>query len=376
MYWRSAFLTASTSGHGGLLRRTRETADRLGVPAAALTFDTHPDTLVSGHSVPLLNTPEDRAALMREYYGIDEVLTLHFDRETMTQPWERFAEETLLGRYHAVHLVCGHDFRFGDRGAGNPEKLAAFCAQRGIGFDRIDVIELDGAPVSSTRIRALLEAGDMAEAVRCLGHPHVLTGPVVSGRHLGRTIGIPTANLALPPQLLCPRHGVYAALACFDGRRLPAVVNIGSRPTVGGTHVTVEPWILDFDGDLYGRTLRLEFYTFLRPERKFDSLDELRAAILHNAEQTREFFPRSINHDRPPGLPAGGHFMVYWQRRGMPADRTRPVGERHAAPGAARTIGNNVPLKTARTDCVCSGAQRAPCAPENYRAPTPTARAL
>lgn len=89
---------------------------------------------------------------------------------------------------------------------------------------------------------------------------------------------------------LCPRHGVYAALACFDGRRLPAVVNIGSRPTVGGTHVTVEPWILDFDGDLYGRTLRLEFYTFLRPERKFDSLDELRAAILHNAEQTREFF--------------------------------------------------------------------------------------
>ena len=268
-------------GHGGLLRRTRETADRLGVPAAALTFDTHPDTLVSGHSVPLLNTPEDRAALMREYYGIDEVLTLHFDRETMTQPWQRFAEETLLGRYHAVHLICGHDFRFGDRGAGNPEKLAGFCAQRGIGFDRIDVIELDGAPVSSTRIRALLEAGDMAEAVRCLGHPHVLTGPVVSGRHLGRTIGIPTANLALPPQLLCPRHGVYAALACFDGRRLPAVVNIGSRPTVGGTHVTVEPWILDFDGDLYGRTLRLEFYTFLRPERKFDSLDELRAAILN-----------------------------------------------------------------------------------------------
>ena len=150
-------------------------------------------------------------------------------------------------------------------------------------------VEIPSADVVPGDI-VLLEAGDMAEAVRCLGHPHVLTGPVVSGRHLGRTIGIPTANLALPPQLLCPRHGVYAALACFDGRRLPAVVNIGSRPTVGGTHVTVEPWILDFDGDLYGRTLRLEFYTFLRPERKFDSLDELRAAILHNAEQTREFF--------------------------------------------------------------------------------------
>lgn len=166
--------------------------------------------MVSGHSVPLLNTPEDRAALMREYYGIDEVLTLHFDRETMTQPWERFAEETLLGRYHAVHLVCGHDFRFGDRGAGNPEKLAAFCAQRGIGFDRIDVIELDGAPVSSTRIRALLEAGDMAEAVRCLGHPHVLTGPGClrpppwpDHRHSDGESG-PAAAAAVPaPRRLC-----------------------------------------------------------------------------------------------------------------------------------------------------------------------------
>lgn len=277
-------------GHGGLLRRTRETADRLGVPAAALTFDTHPDTLVSGHSVPLLNTPEDRAALMREYYGIDEVLTLHFDRETMTQPWERFAEETLLGRYHARAPRRGTIFASATRGAGQSGEARGLLRAARIGFDPHRRHRAGRRAVSSTRIRALLEAGDMAEAVRCLGHPHVLTGTVVSGRRLGRTIGIPTANLALPPQLLCPRHGVYAALACFDGRRLPAVVNIGSRPTVGGTHVTVEPWILDFDGDLYGRTLRLEFYTFLRPERKFDSLDELRAAILHNAEQTREFF--------------------------------------------------------------------------------------
>lgn len=278
-------------GHGGLLRRTRETADRLGVPAAALTFDTHPDTLVSGHSVPLLNTPEDRAALMREYYGIDEVLTLHFDRETMTQPWERFAEETLLGRYHAVHLVCGHDFRFGDRGAGNPEKLAAFCAQRGIGFDP-HRRHRAGRRARLVHAHPRSAGGRGHGGGRALSRPpHVLTGTVVSRpAALAGPSAIPTANLALPPQLLCPRHGVYAALACFDGRRLPAVVNIGSRPTVGGTHVTVEPWILDFDGDLYGRTLRLEFYTFLRPERKFDSLDELRAAILHNAEQTREFF--------------------------------------------------------------------------------------
>ena len=198
-------------GHGGLLRRTRETADRLGVPAAALTFDTHPDTLVSGHSVPLLNTPEDRAALMREYYGIDEVLTLHFDRETMAQPWERFAEETLLGRYHAVHLVCGHDFRFGDRGAGNPEKLAAFCAQRGIGSDRIDVIELDGAPVSSTRIRALCQRPDWrnrAAPAACAHRPGRLRPPPwPDHRHSDGESG-PAAAAAVPAPRRLRRAGL------------------------------------------------------------------------------------------------------------------------------------------------------------------------
>lgn len=279
-------------GHGGLLRRTREAANRLGLPAAALTFDTHPDTLVFGTEMPLLNTAADREYLMRSLYGIDNVLTLHFDRAMMARPWEQFAEEILFGAYHAVHLVCGHDFRFGDRGAGTPEKLAQLCASHGIGFDKIEEIRMDGAAVSSTRIRMLLEAGDMAQAVRCLGHPHILTGTVISGRHLGHTFGIPTANLALPAELLRPRFGVYAALACFDGIKRPAVVNIGSRPTVGGTHVTVEPWILDFDGDLYGHELRLEFYEFLRPEVKFPSIDALKEEIHRNAAQTRAYFER------------------------------------------------------------------------------------
>lgn len=284
------FFDGVHAGHGGLLRRTRQVADRLGVPAAALTFDTHPDTLVFGAEVPLLNTPADRAYLMRACYGIDEILTLHFDRAAMSQPWDRFAAQTLLGAYGAVHLVCGHDFRFGDRGMGTAEKLAAFCAARHVGFDKIDEIQVDGETVSSTRIRRLLEAGEMERAVRCLGHPHVLSGRVVSGRRLGHTLGIPTANLALPPSLLRPRFGVYAAKAYFDGQARLAVVNIGSRPTVGGSHVTVEPWILDFDGDLYGHMLRLEFYTFLRPERKFSSLEALKSEIQRNAEQVRAYF--------------------------------------------------------------------------------------
>lgn len=274
-------------GHGGLLKKTREVADRLGLPAAALTFDTHPDTLVFGAKVPLLNTPEERKYLMQSLYGIDEVLTLHFDRATMEQPWQEFIRETLVQKYRAAHVVCGHDYRFGAGGRGTPEKLAEECARLGLGFDCIPEIRMEGQTVSSTLIRSLLESGETAKAVRFLGHPHILTGIVISGRRLGRTLGIPTANLSVPEGILVPKFGVYAARAVFDGQTRPAVVNIGVRPTVDGHTVTVEPWILDFDGDLYGHSLRLELTDFLRPEQKFASLEALKAEVLRNAETVR-----------------------------------------------------------------------------------------
>lgn len=274
-------------GHGGLLKKTREVANRLGLPAAALTFDTHPDTLVFGAKVPLLNTPEERKYLMQSLYGIDQVLTLHFDRATMEQPWQEFVRKTLVQKYRAAHVVCGHDYRFGAGGRGTPEKLAEECARLGLGFDCIPEIRLEGQTVSSTLIRSLLEGGETAKAVRFLGHPHILTGTVISGRHLGRTLGIPTANLSVSEGILVPKFGVYAARAVFDGQTRPAVVNIGVRPTVDGHTVTVEPWILDFDGDLYGHSLRLELTDFLRPEQKFASLEALKAEVLRNAETVR-----------------------------------------------------------------------------------------
>lgn len=274
-------------GHGGLLRQARAVADRLQIPAAALTLDTHPDALLRGEAVALLNTPAERELLMRRLYGIDEVLTLHFDREVMRQPWEDFVRTTLAQRYHAAHLVCGHDYRFGADGAGTPALLAQTARSLGIGFDCIPEIRLDGQTVSSTLIRRLLRDGEMRQAVRFLGHPHLLSGTVVRGRQLGRTLGIPTANMAVSESILLPRRGVYAAKARFDGQERLAVVNIGCRPTVHGETVTVEPWLLDFDGDLYGHELCLELYDFIRPEREFPSLDALKAEILRNAEQVR-----------------------------------------------------------------------------------------
>ncbi len=271
-------------GHQALLAETCRLAAREGARAGAVTFTAHPDALVLGRAPALLNTPADRERLLRRY-GMEAILELPFDRAMMQTPWEAFLE----GLPEAAGFVCGADFRFGAGGKGCADALAAFCAGRGLAWAVVPQVLEDG-PISSTRIRALLEAGGMEEAVKLLGHPHILTGTVISGRQLGRTLGIPTANLALPDALAVPRPGVYACRARTAAGEHLAVTNVGSRPTVGGSGITVEPWLLDFAGDLYGQPLTLEFYRFLRPERKFPGLEELRREIQKNAAETRKFF--------------------------------------------------------------------------------------
>lgn len=282
-------------GHGALLRRVAQVAEEMGAVPAALTFARHPRELVSGKRVPLLNTPEDRGWLMGEYYGIQEVDVLPFDREMMEMPWDRFLTEVVVGKFHAVHVVVGHDHRFGRRGEGTPERLEGLCAQLGLGCDVIGQVELEGVVVSSTYIRGLMEAGEMERANRFLGHPHVLSGQVVHGKQLGRRLGIPTANLWLPEGILPPAFGVYASRVWTQqGGCYPAVTNVGVRPTVDQDgRVTVEPWVLDYEGDLYGREIRVEFCHYLRPEQKFSNVDQLREEILRNAGQTRAYFART-----------------------------------------------------------------------------------
>lgn len=280
-------------GHGALLRTARQVADRLNCPAAVLTFDLHPNTLITGNPVPLLSSPADRSDLIQRLYGIDDVIFAHFDRHMMEMPWKEYVGEYLCRKLRATHVVCGHDHHFGWRGEGNPTRLQQACAQFGIGCSVVQKVTLDGVTVSSTHIRKLLQRGNLEQANAFLGHPHCLTGQVIHGRRLGRTMGTPTANLLLPDHVIPPVFGVYATQVAIGERRYPAVTNVGVRPTIsGGSQVTVEPWILDFDGNLYGRTIRVEFRKFLRPEQKFDSLDMLRAAILENAQQTRDYFAK------------------------------------------------------------------------------------
>ena len=275
-------------GHQALLAACREMAGQLGAIPAAVTFDTHPEALVTGQAPGLINTPQDRLVLLRRF-GIEQIQTLHFDKNTMSMPWQDFFAY-LTGELEAAGLVCGDDFRFGWKGEGTAQKLAEACAQAGIPCTVVPEKAVDGIRVSSTHIRGLIENGQMENAAKFLGHPHILSGQVVSGRKLGRTIGVPTANLLLPEGIAVPKFGVYACLAEVDGKKLPAVTNIGTRPTVGGHRITVEPWILDFSGDLYGHRITLEFYCFLRPEQKFPSLDALQSQIQKDAEMTRTFF--------------------------------------------------------------------------------------
>ena len=288
------FFDGVHQGHGALLRRVAEVAAQLGAVPAAVTFDNHPDNLVLGGKVPLINSPVEREWLMRHYYGIQDILVAHFDERMMHMPWEAFVEDYLVRQQGAVHLVAGHDFHFGDRGAGNPQRLREKCRELGIGCDIIGKVELNGITVSSTYIRTLLERGEMERANRFLGHPHTLIHTVEHGKKLGRALGFPTVNLVFQPGVLIPAKGVYATLVHFaDGTSRPAVTNIGTRPTIDdGNQITVEGFILDFDGDLYGQTLRMEFYQYLRGERRFPSLEALTAEVMRNADQTRAYFRR------------------------------------------------------------------------------------
>nr|WP_202621008.1 riboflavin biosynthesis protein RibF [Pseudoflavonifractor sp. 524-17] len=279
-------------GHGALLRRVAEVAERTGLTPAAVTFDVHPESLILRSPQPLLSAPEDRADLMRRCYGIQDVIVARFDKQMMGMPWRSFVTDYLVKEHRAAHLVAGHDFRFGYKGEGNPRRLSALCGALGIGCDIIPRVERDGITVSSTYIRTLVAQGEMERAMEFLGHPHTLTNTVAHGKRLGSSLGFPTVNLRFPKGVLVPAYGVYACKVCFeDGESRMAVTNVGTRPTVDdGDEVNAEGFILDFRGDLYGRSIRMEFYRRLRGERKFPSLDALRREVMKNAEETRDYF--------------------------------------------------------------------------------------
>ena len=273
-------------GHRAVIdRAVAEAGDTL-VPAA-FTFSIGADAPQKKKGAAALSAPAEKLELLRGA-GIVRVENPDFASFQGMTPQE-FVEDFLAGQMGAKVLCCGSDFRFGKGAAAGVEDLVTLGEPLGIRVCVVPAVMMDGQPVSSTRIRAAIAVGDMAEAARLLGRPYSFAAPVVQGKQLGRRLGFPTVNQRLPDGLCLPPAGVYAArIQTPDGVWRMGVCNIGAQPTVEGTVPLAETYILDFEGDLYGQTLRLAPRHKLREVEKFASVEELKETVLRNAEEARE----------------------------------------------------------------------------------------
>ncbi|MDO8685019.1 MAG: bifunctional riboflavin kinase/FAD synthetase [Armatimonadota bacterium] len=262
-------------GHRALLDALKEEAARIHGQSVVLTFDRHPAELLRPDRAPkFINTLDQRVSAL-EAVGVDVIVVAHFDRSISEMSPREFFENILIDRLKSAVVVVGPDFRFGKNRAGNFARLAELGIEHGVAAVAIPPALIDGAPVSSTRIRKLLQHGAVEDAARLLGRPFVLEGMVVKGAGLGRKLGFPTANLDVEPGQLLPGDGVYTADIAVLGQAYQGVVSIGSRPTFNGTDVVVETYIIGFEGCLYGERLRAGFRTRLREQKKYARVEDL-----------------------------------------------------------------------------------------------------
>ena len=283
-------------GHQAVLRLVRELARARRLSATVLTFDRHPAEVVRPDSAPkLLTTLEQKIELLEATGDVDECLVLPFDATRSKEPAEQFVEELLASALHARLVVVGADFHFGYRRHGDVPLLQLMGAELGfetIGLGLIAALDRDtGVPYSSTRLRELIAAGDVAGAAAMLGRPHEVRGPVEHGDGRGRLLGFPTANVSVPENICLPADGVYAGtFSAADGAARLAAISVGRRPTFyaeAGMSL-VEAYVLDFDGDLYGQQARVRFTHRLRGQERFDEVDDLVAQMHRDVEKVRE----------------------------------------------------------------------------------------
>ncbi|HLG03479.1 MAG TPA: bifunctional riboflavin kinase/FAD synthetase [Bacteroidia bacterium] len=287
---RNAVVTTGTFdgvhlGHQQIISRLKETAQRIGGQTVLLTFFPHPRmVLFPERKQLLLNTLEEKIALL-EKAGINHLVIQPFTREFSMLSSRDFIEKILVRKLGTKMLVIGYDHHFGKNREGSFEQLVKSGPVYGYGVEEIPGKEVEHVRVSSTRIRQALEAGDVETAQAFLGYRYRLKGTVVKGKQLGRTLGFPTANLLVDdPYKMVPADGVYAVQVFRNEAVYGGMLNIGIRPTLNGTDRTIEVNLFDFDGDLYGETIRIEFVKRLRAEQKFDNPDELKVQIGRDRE--------------------------------------------------------------------------------------------
>lgn len=276
-------------GHRAVIERARKDAEAMGGTAVVVSFDPHPLRVLRPENAPRLLTSTQHKSRLIEELGVEHLLLIRFDERFAATPPEEFIRELAAAAKPLREICVGHQWSFGKGRAGNLNLLRELGDQ--LGFDEVGVeaVHVGDQLVSSTAIRKAVEAGELERAAQLLGRRYTILGTVVKGDQIGRTIGFPTANLAAHNEQF-PPNGVYAVKAQLEGERYPGVVNIGVRPTI--KHATgerlLELHIFDFDQDIYGKDVEVEFRAALRPERKFASLDELKEQIARDAEAARK----------------------------------------------------------------------------------------
>jgi riboflavin kinase/FMN adenylyltransferase len=284
-------------GHAAVIARTRSLAAELGAPSAALTFEPHPADFFAGRSVVFRLTPPTLKTGALKELGLDGVVTLTFNAALAALTAEEFVAKILVERLRVRAVVIGWDFHFGKGRGGSPAFLVEAGARHRFRVEVIEKVEAgaSGTPaISSSAIRRALEAGDVETAARLLGRPYAVEGEVVAGRRLGRILGVPTANIALAPANRLA-HGVYAVRAKVGAERFDGVASFGTRPTVDDGAPLLEVFLFDFSGDLYGKTMKVAFQAYLRPELKFDSLAALKTQMEKDAAEARRLLGRTVS---------------------------------------------------------------------------------
>jgi riboflavin kinase / FMN adenylyltransferase len=281
-------------GHQSVIGRAVAIAKERRAPSALLTFEPHPADFFNRRPVVFRLTPAKDKAAICERLGLNGLVVIGFDASLAAMSAEEFITTILVARLRAAAVVVGWDFHFGRGRSGSPTTLAEAGLRHGFHVEIVPKVENGVGVVSSSAIRKALEGGDLATAARGLGRNYSVSGQVISGQRLGRTLGVPTANIALEPTNKLA-HGVYAVTARIEGRAHPAVASFGTRPTVDDGPPLLEVHLLDFDGDLYGREMDVEFVERIRDEVKFDSLDALVAEMERDKERARAILEGLLN---------------------------------------------------------------------------------
>lgn len=275
-------------GHQEIIGRAVERARDTGLPSVVLTFDPHPSEVVRPGSHPPVLSPMRRKAEILEQLGVDVLCVQPFTPEVSRQQPDEWVHEVLVEKLHVAAVVVGENFRFGHKAAGDLATLRTLGRTFGFATEGVPLLRDDEVTLSSTFVRSSIDAGDVAEAAHALGRPHRVDGIVVRGEGRGRQLGYPTANVRSDRHVAVPADGIYAGRVVLRGERLPAAISVGTNPTFEGKERTVEAYILDFDEDIYGVELGVEFVERIRGMERFDRVSDLVEQMGRDVERTRE----------------------------------------------------------------------------------------